>query len=83
MEERDRSSRHQQIDRYTVRDGHRQENAWCGGNPPVNAFDLNPAATCFQVHHLHAVHLIAQCGGSVFRKRPSKRTPAAHDFTDR
>jgi len=73
---------HQQVNWDAVGYGDGEENARPGGNPSIDAFDLDPSGAPIQGHHLHAVHLLAECHGGEFRQRPAKVTPMVHHQAD-
>jgi hypothetical protein len=52
-----------QIDRDAVGDRHRKQDPWCRSDPPIDAFNLDPAATGIERHELDTVNLIAERDG--------------------
>jgi hypothetical protein len=83
VEQRDAFARDGEVYRNAVRHRHREQYTRRGGDPPINPFDLHPAARRTHRHHLDAVDLVSQDHRRKAGKRMPQDTPAAHDLADR
>jgi hypothetical protein len=83
MKKRNSATRGDKVDRHTIGDGHGEENAGLGSDPPVYAFGLDPPDTRVEGHQLHTVHLISQRDGMKTHHLPAEGKPAAHDISHR
>ena len=83
MEKCDRRAGGHQVNRDAVGDGDREEDAGCGGDPPIDPFQVNPPSPGLEGCDLDAVHLIPKGHGLEVAHVPAESQPAAHDFPNR
>src|SRR5688572_2293841 len=79
----DPPTRCDQVHRDTIGDRYGEEDAPGGGNPAVDAHDLDPAGAGVQAHDLHAMDLIAKGDSLKSAYRSTEGEPAAHHVDNR
>lgn len=83
MNECDGLARCHQVYRYTISNGHGEQNARRGGDPTIHAIDVDPTAAGIEAHDLDTVHLQAEGARAKVAQLPAECEPAAHDFAYR